>query len=136
MATMVLTTTAIKVNAVDYSDHVQKAEIAIEVDAQDATNFASAGWKEVKGGLKSGTISITFLNDYAAAEVDANIWALLGTVTTWSATPTSDAVSATNPQYSGSVLINKWTPLTGAPGDLALAEVEWTLSGAVSRATA
>jgi hypothetical protein len=56
-------------------------------------------------------------------------------VTTWSATPTSDDVSATNPEYSGSVLIDKYVPLTGAPGDIATAELEWTLSGPVARAT-
>ncbi|HEX5404800.1 MAG TPA: hypothetical protein VFX16_21135 [Pseudonocardiaceae bacterium] len=136
MATMVLTSTAVTVNAVDYSDHVQKAELALEVDAQDTTNFASLGWKESQGGLKSGTLSITFLNDYAASAVDANLWALFGTVTTFAVKPTSDDPSATNPEYSGSVLVDKYTPLTGAPGDMALAEVQWTLSGAVSRATA
>ena len=47
---------------------------------QIATDFASAGWVEYIGGLKSGNLSIEFHDDVADNDVDEELWALLGTV--------------------------------------------------------
>ena len=51
MAIYALTGQVVTVNAVDYSDHLKSATLTVDAAALDATDFASAGWTEVIGGL-------------------------------------------------------------------------------------
>lgn len=133
---MVLTSTFLGLNSVDRSSWVSKVELAVEVEEKDVTVFSSAGWKEVLGGLKSGTIAITFKNDVADSQLDDTMWALLGTVVTFEVRATSAVVGTSNPKYTGSVLINGWTPISGSPGDVNEQSVTYPTSGAVTRAEA
>ena len=88
---------------------------------------------ERTGGLKSGQLSIEFLQDFAASEVDATLFPLLGTTTSFVVKPTSGAVSATNPSYSGNVLVNQHIPVANAVGELATMSVAFPTSGTISR---
>jgi hypothetical protein len=133
---MVLTAEFLSINSNDLSEYTKKAEIAVEVEEKDVTNYKSLGWKEVIGGLKSGTLSCEFLQDYAATELDAIMWPLLGTVVPFEVRPDQAAASANNPSYSGNVLISGWSPITGSVGDEATVSQDFTTSGAVARATA
>ncbi len=136
MAKMVLTAAHVTINGTDYSDRCSKAQLAVEVEEKDVTTFASGGWVEVLGGLKSGTLALTFKNDIADNDIDEDFWAILGTVVTFSVRLSSASVGTSNPSYSGSVLVKSWTPLNGAVGDVAEVEVQYPTSGTVTRATA
>jgi hypothetical protein len=133
---MVLTSTFLGLNGVDRSSWVSKVEVAVEVEEKDVTTFASAGWKEVLGGLKSGSIAVTFKNDVADSQLDDTMWALLGTVVAFETRATSAMVGTSNPKYTGNVLINGWTPISGSPGDVNEQSVTYPTSGAVTRAEA
>lgn len=134
MSTFVYVDASITINAVDLSDHITKATLKIDVEDKETTAFGST-WKTRLGGLKEGTIELEFNQDFAASNVDATIWPLLGTVTAITIKPTSGSTSATNPQYSGSVLVKEYSPLDGSVGDVAKNSVSWPTSGAVTRAT-
>lgn len=137
MATpMVLTSTFLGLNSVDRSSWVNKVEVTVMVEEKDITTFASAGWKEVKGGLKSGQLAVSFLNDIADDQLDETLWALLGTTTTFEVRGTSAAVGTSNPKYTGSVAILELKPIAGQVGDLNTADYTWPTSGAVTRAVA
>ena len=133
---MGLTSTFLGLNSVDRSSWTSKVEVAVEVEEKDVTTFASAGWKEVLGGLKSGNIAITFKNDVADSALDDTMWALLGTVVAFEVRPTSAVVGTSNPKYTGNVLINAWTPISGSPGDVNELSVTYPTSGAITRAEA
>lgn len=135
MAKFVLTSTYIELNSTDLSSYCRKAELTVEVEDADVTNFDSGGWTEVIGGLKSGELSLEFLQDVAASALDSIMWPLLGTVVTFEVRATDAAVGASNPSYSGSVLINGWNPIEGGVGDEATVSVSYPTSGAVTRAT-
>lgn len=135
MAVLALTDCYVELNSVDMSAFVTSVEIDAEVVDLVTTNFGSGGWDERIGGLKSGTFQVTFNNDFDATTVDDRLWPLFGTVTTFAVRPTSSAVSATNPSYSGSVLVNELSPISGSVGDLAEHDVTWPVSGVVTRAT-
>ncbi len=135
MATIVLTDAQITINSVDLSTRITKVTIKADVDDVDNTAFGGGGWKSRQGGLKEGTIDLEFNQDWAAANVDATIWPLLGTLTTVVVKPTSGAVSATNPSYTASCLVKEFAPIDGSVGDLAKTSVSWPVSGAVARAT-
>lgn len=135
MATFSFRDGSLTVNAVDLSDHV--ASLTIEGTAEELDDTAMGDdWRSMIGGLKAFTLTVTFHQDFAASSVDDTIWPLLGTATAIVAKPTSAAVSATNPSYSGSVLVSTFTPLAGNVGDLAQTSVTWSGTTALTRATA
>lgn len=136
MATpMVLLASYLALNGADRSSWTSKAELVVEVEDKDVTTFGSGGWKEYRGGLKSGTLSITFKNDILTGQLDELMWALLGTVVTFEVRLSNAVVGVSNPKYTGNVLIKKWTPIAGTVGDVAETDVEYPTSGAVTRAT-
>lgn len=136
MAKRVITAEFVAINGTDISDYLRKGELSLESDAQDATTYGSEGWKEFLGGLKSGELSLAYLNDVAAAALDSIMWPLFGTVVTFSVREDQAAVGASNPSYSGSILVKEWKPIGGSVGDINGADVSYPTSGAVARATA
>ncbi len=136
MAKKVLLDAQLEISGTDLTDWCSKVELNDEFEDKDTTTFGSGGAKEVLGGLESGSVSITFKQDYADNQLDETMWALRRQVVTFKARADEDAVSVNNPQYSGSILINKWVPISGAVGDVAEVEVEFPLSGPMARATA
>jgi hypothetical protein len=83
------------------------------------------------GGLKDDSVSLTFHQDFAAAEVEATIGGLVGTLGTVQVIPAGTAVSATNPSYTMEVLYTEWSPLDGSVGDLSTASVTWPANSLV-----
>ncbi|NUL03600.1 hypothetical protein HRW07_10200 [Streptomyces lunaelactis] len=136
MAKMVLLAEYLSLNGTDLSSYTRKAEVAVEVEDKDVTTYASLGWKEILGGLKSGELGIEFLQDVAATKIDSIMWPLLGTVVTFEVRADQAAVGASNPKYTGSVLIKSWNPIEGSVGDEASVGVSYPTSGAVTRAVA
>lgn len=138
MPKMVLTSEflSINANALHSLGVVKKAELVVEVEDKDVTNFASQGWKEYLGGLKEGTLNCEFFQDYAAANIDSIMWPLLGTVVPFELRPTQGAAAPANPKWTGSVLISKWAPIEGSVGDESTTSADFPTSGPVVRATA
>ena len=137
MAVYALTAQVVTVNSVDYSDHLTSATLTVDADQLPATTFASAGWKEVKGGLKGGTVDIEWLQDYASGGIDSVAYALVGSTAAMEVRPAGTAAAGTSsPAYQFSVLVTGWNPIDSAVGDLATVSVSWPITGAVTRATA
>ena len=134
MAKFVLNNASVTINSVDLSDHVSSVTLDITADEVEETAFGQT-FKSRLGGLKDGTLSIDFQQDFAASEVDATLWPLLGTVTTFEIKADSGAVAATNPKYSGSVLVNQHQPVANGVGELASFSVSFPTSGTITRAT-
>ncbi|GAA2737835.1 MULTISPECIES: phage tail tube protein [Actinomycetes] len=135
MPKMVLTAAYLDLNGQDVSDWTNKIELSAEVEEKDVTTFGSDGWKELLGGLRSGTLAVEFKNDYDTGSLDADMWALLGSVVAFSVRPTQAAAGVNNPSYSGSVLIKEWKPIQGSVGDDAAASISLPTSGKIERAT-
>jgi len=134
MANFVLTDASVVVNSVDLSDQVRQVTLSVEADVQENTAMGDT-FRSRLGGLKDWSVEVEFNQDFAAAEVDATLWPLIGTSTTITVKPTSSAASATNPSYSGSVILNAYPPLSGSVGDVAVASVTFQGAGALSRST-
>ena len=132
MAVYALTSVVCSVNAVDYSDHLKGATLTVDAAQLDSTDFASASWTEVIGGLKSGTLALEFMDDVADNDVDEELFALLGTVVAFAIKPTNAVISASNPEYQGSVLITGHS-IGGAVGELAMKSLSFPTSGAIVR---
>jgi hypothetical protein len=136
MAVVVATGTRLELNGVVYTGFVESADLAVDADQIDATNMASGGWKENSGGLKAGTLNLTLQKDYAGGAEDTLLWAQLGNVIPFKLRVTGAAISATNPEYQGSVLINSLKPVPAQVGQKMVAQISFPTSGAVTRAVA
>lgn len=134
MAKVVLNNASITINSIDLSDHIASVTITTEVADIPTTAFGATAIERV-GGLKDNSVQLDFHQDFAASEVEATIYPLIGTTTTVLVKPTSGAVSATNPSYSMTALVTSWTPIAGAVGELLTASVTWPVSGEVTKAT-
>ena len=122
------------VNGVTLTGYVKKATIKTDAIELDPTVMGST-YKAKLGGLKEFHLDIEWVQDFGAALVDATIFPILGNVVAFSIKPTSAAGSATNPTYSGSVLVKDYTPLDGTVGDLAKLSTSWPGSGVLNRFT-
>lgn len=134
MAVFVFTDARVEINSVALSDHVRKVTLSPSADAQESTAMG-ATYRAKLGGLKDWKVELEFNQDYAASNVDATLFALLGSTTTVKIRPTSAAIGSTNPEYSGTALLTEYTPMDGSVGDLATATASFEGAGTLSRAT-
>lgn len=134
MATFAFTDASVVINSVDLSDHVRQVKITAEADDLENTAMG-ATYKSRLGGLKDWSVDIEFNQDFASAKVDATVFPLLGSTTTITIIPVNTTVGATNPSYSGSVLVKEYAPLDGSVGDLATTSFTWPGAGTLTRAT-
>jgi hypothetical protein len=112
-------------------------QVELKTSANDITTTAfGSTWVTRVAGLKEGSLTLQFNQDYAASAVDATLWPLLGSNATVVIKPTSTAVSTTNPAYTAVCLVTDLTPVSGQIGDLATFSVTWATTGSVSRGTA
>jgi len=127
----------ITVNGTNLSNVLQSATLDLSSDELETTAFGG-GWRTRVAGLKSGSVTLNFFQDFGAAAVDATIHPLYngGSYATVVITPTSTAVSATNPAYTAVCLVSQYQPFSSSVGDIATLSVTWPTSGTVSRATA
>lgn len=137
MAKMVLLASYLNVASNNLHSYTSKIELSAEIAEQDVTVFTSLGWREVIGGLGSGSLGITFKQDVAASALDSIMWPLFLTRTpqTFEVRADQAAVGVNNPKYTGLVLITGWNPVMGSVGDVAEVEVSFPTSGAITRAT-
>ena len=135
MAVFMSNNVGVKVNSVDLSDHVTAVTLNRSFDELEVTAMGDSGHKFVKG-LEASSITIDFLNDTASANVLATLQAAWGTnVTVVLLQSKGTAVSATNPLYTATCLINNTTDINGATGDLSTQSLTFNVSGTVAVAT-
>ena len=126
---------SVTVNAVDLSSLVSAVTINRTFDELEVTAMGDSGHKFVKG-LEASSVTIDFFNDDASAKTLQTLQAAYGTSVTVLIKQTSAAVSATNPSYTMSCLVNNLTPVNGAVGDISTQSVTWTVNGTIAVAVA
>ncbi len=137
MAKFIATGTKVTFNSTDLSSSCARAELVINAAEVSTTDFGSSGWTEVIGGLKSGQVSLDFHSDFGVGAVSTLFQPLVGTIgTVVLIAANGTAASATTPAYTATVLVNSFTPVSGAVGDLSTFSVTFPTTGAVSYATA
>ena len=129
----------ITVNGTAFSNVLQSVTLDLSLDEIETTAFGS-GWRTRIAGLKSGSVTLNFFQDFGAGSVDAVLAPLFTSSTSSYATvvvkPTSGTVSATNPAWTAVCLVSQYQPFSASVGDIATLSVTWPTSGTVTRATA
>ena len=135
MAKFAATDYKITINGTNLSTNLNSVELALESDDLETTAFGGT-FRERIGGLKTGSLTLQFMQDFAAASVDATLFPLFNTLATVVIVPTSGTVTATNPSYTALCLVNSYSPFASSVGDLATFSITLPTSGTVTRATA
>ena len=120
----------VTLNSVALSDHVTAATINRSFDELEVTAMGDTAHKFVKG-LEASTITLDFLSDTAASNVNATLQAAWGTTVTLTLKQTNAATSATNPLYSTTVLVNNTTDINGAVADIATQSITFTCNSVI-----
>ena len=120
----------VTLNSVDLSDHVTSAVINRSFEELPITAMGDASMKYVKG-LEASTITIDFLNDTATSQVLQTLQDQWGKTCALTLKQTSDAVSATNPEYQTTVLVNNTTDINGAVGDISTQSITFTCNSVI-----
>ena len=135
MAAFVFTDASVVINAVDLSDHVKSVTVDYSAASEDDTVMGD-DTKSSIAGLKEWSMSVEFAQDHAANNVDATLFPLIGAAAfTVTVRPTSAAVSATNPNFTGLCILSSYPPMGGSVGDFATTTAEFASAGTLSRAT-
>ena len=135
MAIFLQNNVGVKINSVDLSDHITSVTLTQNFDELEVTALGDTAHKFAKG-LEASTLTLDFLNDFAAANVQATLQSAYGTTVTAVLIPVKGtAVSATNPLYTVSLLINNLTPLNGAVGDISSSSMTFTCNSTVVQTT-
>jgi hypothetical protein len=119
--------------SIDISSYVTNAVINQIVDELEVTAMGDTAHKFV-AGLQSATFSVDFINDWAASQVNETLSAAFGkTLAVSVITVKGTAVSATNPTYQFSILVNNLTPIgQGGVSEIATSSLSFTVNSAVT----
>ena len=120
----------VTLNSVDLSNHCTAVSINRSFEELTVTAMGDTAQKYAKG-LEASTITIDFLNDTAAANVNATLQAAWGTTVPLTIKQTSAAVSATNPEYQTTVLVNNTQDVNGAVGDISSQSITFTCQSVI-----
>lgn len=103
---------------------------------QDETAM-SLDTRKNKPGLLNWSVDVEFNQDFAAGEIDATLFSLVGAAAfAISIVPVmSDAVAATNPNFNGNVVLESYGPVDGGVGDLAVVRATFRAAGTLARTT-
>lgn len=135
MAIFLQNNVGVKIATIDLSDHITSVTLTQNYDELEVTALGDSAHKFVKG-LEASQLTLNFLNDFAAASVQATLQSAYGTTVTAVLLPVKGtAVSATNPLYTVSILINNLTPLNGAVGDISNSSMTFTCNSTVVQTT-
>ena len=125
----------LKIATVNLSDHVTAFTLNRQSDQIEVTAMGDTAHKFVTG-LSADSLTVSFLNDTAAANVLATLQAAYGTTVAWQAIQDSSAaVSATNLLYSGTILVDNLTDINGAVGDEGMMDLTFTCNSKTTTAS-
>ena len=125
----------LKIATINLSDHVTAFTLNRQSDQIEVTAMGDTAHKFVTG-LSADTITVSFLNDTAAANVLATLQAAYGTTVAFTAIQDSSAVvSATNVLYSGTILVDNLTDINGAVADEGMLDLTFTCNSKTAIAT-
>jgi hypothetical protein len=124
----------ITVAGTDFSTNLNSVELSQEADEVETTAFGQ-NFRTRIGGLKTGSITLNFMQDFGAGSVDATLNPLLGTIATVIIQSASGTVTSTQPKYTAECLVTQYSPFASSVGDIATLSVTWPTTGTITRGT-
>lgn len=132
----VIKNATVKINNVDMSEFIKQVTVHKEYADVDATGMRSDGAMEHLPGLRNDSFALVAKTSFAAAALHATIEALFeaGDEFPVEVVPTDNAVSVTNPSFTGNCILLTYEPVAGAIGALATTPLTLPCNGRIAAA--
>lgn len=134
MASLVLTDCFCSLGGTDVSTYVRSVSLPYGAEMLDDTTMGDTT-RINKGGLKTWQLDIEFQQDFADNLIDEILFPLVGTAFTVIVRPTTSAVGLSNPNYTGSGVMESYQPFGQSVGELGTSTITIQSAGTLSRAT-
>ena len=135
MAEHVLNNAHVTLNAVNLSDHVRSVTLNYLSELVDSSAMGDENRTRL-GSVKDWSMNIEFNQDYAATEVNATLFNLVGDSLVVSVyADNGEGVSNTNPRFTGTGILESYQPLGGTFADMHVTPVTIQGNGVLSMAT-
>lgn len=140
MAKYIIKDASVTINGVDLSDQVAEVTVNTDVDDVDVSTMGT-GVHEHLGGLGNDSITVKFLQNFAAAKVNATLWPLKATAVSQPefpivVKPASGSVSTANPSFSTQkAILLTYQPIQGAVGARSEVDVTFPSNELIAMAT-
>ena len=129
MANFVITNQlAVTINGSAITDDVTAFSIDATAEEQDSSTFG-ATWRQRLAGLKSGSVTLSFNQNYSATKASVIVNPLLGAIGTVVA---SGTLGGTAVAGTAVVLVTQVNPIGGAVGDISVQQLTWPTAGSVT----
>ena len=115
---------------IDITSYTQESGADFSVNVLDGTTHGSGNFMTNYPGLKSGSLTLSVLADYASGANMEKLWAMFGQTVYFDQKPTSSARGTSNPSAVGAVIVNslKWVQVK--VGELNVLQLTWPTTGA------
>ena len=125
----------LEINSVDISEWLLSSNLVTGSDTVETVAMGDTS-VTVKPTFRRHSLSVELHQDFAASAIDATLNGIVGTAVAFKYRPISGtAVSATNPEYTGNVVISDYKISDQAAGEIASFSVTWPVDGDLTRAT-
>jgi len=119
MAVFVMTNAYVLINSQDHSNHVKEVTLEYNAELQDDTVMGDTT-RSRSPGLLDWKLTVEYLQDFADNDVDEDLFSLVGAAAFAVAVrPVNTTISAANPEYQGNAVLESYSPVKGAVGELA-----------------
>ena len=135
MATVNFRNAYVWVAGTDLSDDVESVTLNFGSEMLDETAMGDTT-RINKGGLLNWSVDLNFHQDYAASQVEATLFALVGTTTCFELRPSNTCSTTINPSYTGIGVLESYQPMGGSVGTLLDAPATIQSAGSLSRSIA
>jgi hypothetical protein len=133
MPSQVLTDAYVTFDSQNLSSYVRSVTLTYEAEALDETLMGDTTRTHI-GGLKSWSADVELYEDTNRA-VDAIMFSRVGSVATLVIRADATGKSGTNPEYSGSALLESYPIFGAGVGEISSVTVTFQSAGALSRST-
>lgn len=130
MAKTILKNVSVMVDSVLLTTRAQNVDIDESADQVDVTAFGGSGYREFEQGLKQGTVTVQFYQDFDAGSTHATLRPLFDNDTEFEIRigPAGDTGAVDNPVWVGTVKLFGYKHLSGNVGDASMNPVTFAIT--------
>lgn len=119
------------------ANRIKSCTLNYEAAELETTAFSSSTGVKAQtyvAGMVNWSADIELYQDYAASNVDALMFPLIGASDfVFRAAVSTTGVDAGNPQYTGNALLTRYTPFGGSVGEVAMTSITLRGTGTLTR---
>lgn len=133
MAAVILTDAKIQIDTYDLANLCTSCEITYEAETRETTGFGD-GARTYAIGFKNWSVTLNVFDDFADNGLNELMFGWVGTSQAFKARKADTTISATNPEFQGTVLITSVPVFRANVGDVAGGSLTLQGSGTLTRA--